>query len=43
MFQTQRFKGHKEFISGMAGNRFMEGTVILSNPDLVQGDNPHCS
>jgi len=34
-FQTQRFSGHKEFISGMVGNRFMEGTVILSKPDLI--------
>lgn len=35
-FQTQRFEGHKEFISGMVGNRFMNGTVILSKPDLVK-------
>jgi MtfA peptidase len=35
-FQTQRFEGHKEFISGMVGNRFMDGTVILSKPDLVK-------
>lgn len=34
-FQTQRYEGHKEFISGMVGNRFMNGTVILSKPDLV--------
>ncbi len=35
-FQTQRFEGHKEFISGMVSNRFMNGTVILSKPDLVK-------
>ncbi len=35
-FQTQRFDGHQEFITGMVGNRFMNGTVILSKPDLVK-------
>ena len=35
-FQTQRYEGHKEMISGMIGNRFMDGTVILSQPDLVK-------
>jgi Mlc titration factor MtfA (ptsG expression regulator) len=34
-FQTQRFEGHKEFISGMVGNRFMNGTMIISKPDLI--------
>lgn len=34
-FQTRRYEGHKEFISGMVGNRFMNGNVILSKPDLV--------
>ncbi len=34
-FQTQRYQGHKEFITGMVGNRFMDGTVILSKPDLI--------
>jgi Mlc titration factor MtfA (ptsG expression regulator) len=34
-FQTQRHEGHKEIISGMIGNRFMDGTVILSKPNLV--------
>ncbi len=34
-FQTQRFDGHRENISGMVGNRFMTGTIILSKPDLV--------
>jgi len=34
-FQTERFEGHKEVISGMVGDRFMNGTVILSKPDLV--------
>ena len=36
-FQTQRFEDHKEVISGMVGNRFMNGTVILSKPDLIKG------
>lgn len=36
-FQTTRYEGHKEFISGMVGNRFMNGTVILSKPDLEKG------
>lgn len=35
-FQTQRFEGHKEHIVGMVGNRFQNGTVILSKPDLVK-------
>lgn len=34
-FQTQRFEGHKEYITGMVGNRFQNGVVILSKPDLV--------
>jgi len=34
-FQTQRFEGHKEFIIGMVGNRFMNGTMIISKPDLI--------
>ena len=40
-FQTQRFEGHQEFISGMVGNRFMNGTVILSKPDLVKAFDGH--
>lgn len=35
-FQTERFEGHKEIISGMVGNRFMNGNMILSKPDLVK-------
>ncbi len=35
-FQTQRFVGHKEFISGMVDGRNQNGTVILSKPDLVK-------
>jgi Mlc titration factor MtfA (ptsG expression regulator) len=35
-FQTQRFKGNEEAIIGMVGNRFMNGTMILSKPDLIQ-------
>jgi MtfA peptidase len=34
-FQTQRFQGHQEVITGMVGNRFQNGTVILSKPDLI--------
>lgn len=34
-FRTKRYDGHKEFISGMVGDRAMNGTVILSKPDLV--------
>ena len=34
-FQTKRYEGHKEFISGMVGNRSLNGTVILSKPDLI--------
>jgi len=34
-FQTQRYNGHKEFISGMVDSRNQNGTVILSKPDLI--------
>ena len=34
-FQTQRYNGHKEFISGMVDGRNQNGTVILSKPDLI--------
>lgn len=34
-FQTQRFDGHREYITGMVGNRFQNGIVILSKPDLI--------
>ena len=34
-FQTQRYEGHKENIIGMVGNRFMNGTMIISKPDLI--------
>ena len=34
-FQTARFEGHREYITGMVGNRFQNGVVILSKPDLV--------
>ena len=34
-FRTERFEGHKEVILGMVGNRFLEGTVLLSKPDLL--------
>ena len=35
-FQTQRYNGHKEFITGMVDSRVQNGTVILSKPDLVR-------
>ena len=35
-FQTQRFDGHRENIAGMVGDRFMNGTVVLSKSDLVR-------
>ncbi len=34
-FQTQRFEGHKEIITGMVGNRFMNGNMIISKHDLI--------
>jgi len=34
-FQTNRYKGHQEFITGMVGNRSLNSTVILSKPDLI--------
>ncbi|HWB63528.1 MAG TPA: M90 family metallopeptidase [Chitinophagales bacterium] len=35
-YQTQRFDGSKENITGMVSGRQQNGTVILSKPDLVQ-------
>ncbi len=35
-FQTQRYEGHKEVISGMVGSSFSNSTVILSKPDLIK-------
>jgi len=34
-FQTQRFEGHEEHIIGMVGDQFMNGTMIISKPDLI--------
>ena len=34
-FQTKRYAGHKEFITGIVGNRSLNGCVILSKPDLL--------
>lgn len=34
-FQTGRYAGHREQIAGMVGDRFMNGTVILSKADLL--------
>jgi MtfA peptidase len=44
-FQTRRYEGHREYITGMVGNRFQNGTVILSKPDLVAAFDglPHSS
>jgi len=36
-FQTSRYAGTHENITGMVGNRFMNKTVILSKPDLIAG------
>jgi len=36
-FQTSRYTGVHENITGMVGNRFMNKTVILSKPDLLAG------
>ncbi len=35
-FQTQRYQSHRQYISGMVGDRFMNGTVVLSKADLVR-------
>jgi Mlc titration factor MtfA (ptsG expression regulator) len=35
-FQTTPQEGHKEVILGMVGNRSLNGTVILSKPDLLK-------
>lgn len=35
-FQTRREAGHEESIIGMVGNRFMNGTMIISKPDLIR-------
>lgn len=35
-FQTDANQGREENIIGMVGNRFMNGTMILSKPDLEQ-------
>ncbi|PBQ32688.1 peptidase [Sphingobacteriaceae bacterium] len=35
-FQTERYEGHEENISGMVDGSFSNSTVILSKPDLVQ-------
>ena len=34
-FQTKRFEGNENKIIGMVGNRFMNGTMIISKPDLI--------
>ena len=36
-FQTARYEGHEQDIAGMVGTGFLNGTLLLSKPDLVQG------
>jgi MtfA peptidase len=36
-FQTARYQGHEQDIAGMVGNGFLNGNLLLSKPDLVQG------
>ncbi|PVX49394.1 hypothetical protein C7377_1810 [Balneicella halophila] len=35
-FNTEKSKDNKRNIAGMVGNRFMNGTMILSKPDLLR-------
>jgi MtfA peptidase len=35
-FQTGQPEGHEKPIIGMVGNRFMNGTMIISKPDLIR-------
>lgn len=34
-FQTKRYEGHKEFLTGMIDGRSQNSTIILSKPDLL--------
>lgn len=36
-FQTERFDGHQQDIAGMVGNGFLNGNLLLSKTDLLQG------
>lgn len=36
-FQTARYAGHEQDIAGMVGNGFLNGNLLLSKPDLVNG------
>lgn len=38
-FQTARYEGHSENILGMVGDRYLNNTVILSKPDLINAFN----
>ena len=40
-FRTQRFNGHHEYITGIVGNQALNGTVILSKPDLLDSFSGH--
>ncbi len=44
-FQTKRFNGHREFITGMVNGSSQNNTVIISKPDLVMAFDglPHAS
>jgi Mlc titration factor MtfA (ptsG expression regulator) len=36
-FQTQRYQGHEQDLAGMVGTGFLNGKLLLSKPDLVNG------
>ena len=36
-FQTERYAGHEQDIAGMVGNGFLNGNLLLSKADLVEG------
>ncbi|MBL1279091.1 MAG: zinc-dependent peptidase [Fluviicola sp.] len=38
-FDVTKHKGHRQFITGMVGNKALKGTVILSKPDLLAAYN----
>lgn len=36
-FQTARYEGHEQDIAGLVGSGFLNGNLLLSKPDLLQG------
>jgi Mlc titration factor MtfA (ptsG expression regulator) len=40
-YRTERFKGNKEFITGMVDGRSPSNTIILSKPSLIKGFDGH--